>query len=809
MNPLIARSITAAFALFSIPFALAAQTVYQQPPAPIAQILDAPGLPGVLPSPGRDWLLLAQSAALPTIAEVGAPFLRLAGERVNPRSNAPWRESVLMGLTVKDVATGAGRAMQTPAGARLTNTMWSPDGAHIAFVLSADTSLTLWVASVATGASRQLSNLRLNGATGAPCSWTTSAALVCKTIVRARGAAPAEAMIPTGPVIEETAGAAAGNPTFEDLLKNARDETLFDYYFTSQVVVISLDGTVRTLGASAVYTLVRSSPDARYLLTQSVHRPYSYHVPLNRFPKRTAIWTIDGADVRELANVELQERIGLGSDAVEAGFRDPQWRADAPATLVWAEALDNGDPNAKAAKRDRLLTLSAPFTAAPKTLVDLEYRWADATWATDNLALIGERWRKTRRVRTWQINPSNPADAHVVFDRSSEDRYANPGDFLTAAGTLGRQVLLTNRAGTSAYLAGAGASAEGDRPFLDRFDIATGKITRLWRSEAPFYEQVIAIIDRDAARAVTRRESVKDVPNYFVRDVVSGKSTALTNFTDPAPQFAGVTSQLITYKRSDGVQLSATLYLPAGYDKSQGTLPFFFWAYPQEFKSAAAASQVIGSPYRFTRPSGPSHLFLLTQGYGVLDGPTMPIVGEGDKEPNDTYVQQLVASAKAAVDKVVEMGVADRDRIGVGGHSYGAFMTANLLAHSKLFRAGIARSGAYNRTLTPFGFQNEERTYWQGRDVYQTMSPFTFADSISAPILLIHGAADDNTGTYPEQSERFFAALKGNGKKARLVMLPAEPHGYRARESIGHTLFEMVKWMDTYVKPRSGVPATE
>jgi dipeptidyl aminopeptidase/acylaminoacyl peptidase len=810
MKPTFTRAAAAVFTLLIVPLALAAQdAAYRQPPAPIAQMLDAEALPAVLASPNRDRLLLAVRAVLPTIAEVGAPFLRLAGERLNPRSNAPWREVVFTGLSVKDAATGAEHTLQTPRGARLVNPAWSPDGTHVAFVVSGENAMTLWVGDVATGVTHQASDVRLNSATGAPCSWTTSAALICKTIVRGRGPAPAEAMTPTGPVIEETEGAAAGNPTFEDLLKNARDESLFDYYFTSQVAVISLDGTARTLGEPAIYTLVCSSPDARFVLVQSVHRPYSYHVPLFRFPTRTAIWTIDGANVRELANVDLQERVGLSSDAVEQGLRDPEWRSDAPATVVWAEALDGGDPSVKADKRDRLLTLAAPFAGAPATLVDLEYRWVGATWASNSLAFIDEGWRKTRRARTWSVNPAAATPARVVFDRSSEDRYANPGEFVTSAGPLGRQVLLTSRNGASAYLVGAGASPEGDRPFLDRFDISTGKTTRLWRSQAPFYEQVVALLDRDASRIVTRRESIKDVPDYFLRDIASGKLTALTRFKDPAPQFAGVSSQLITYKRADGVQLSATLYLPAGYDKTQGTLPFFFWAYPQEFKSAIAASQVVGSPYRFTRPSGPSHLFLLTQGYGVLDGPTMPIVGEGDKEPNDTYVQQLVASAQAAVEKVVELGVADRNRIGVGGHSYGAFMTANLLAHSKLFRAGIARSGAYNRTLTPFGFQNEERSYWQGKDVYQTMSPFMYADSISAPILLIHGAADDNTGTYPEQSERFFAALKGNGKKARLVMLPAEPHGYRARESIGHTLWEMVNWMDTYVKPRPTAPATE
>ena len=371
----------------------------------------------------------------------------------------------------------------------------------------------------------------------------------------------------------------------------------------------------------------------------------------------------------------------------------------------------------------------------------------------------------------------------------------------------GTPVLLTTRDGRFAYLTGDGASTDGDRPFLDRIELATGKTTRLWRSQAPYYESVVTVLDADARRVITRRESVTEAPNYFLRDLRANRVTALTEFKDPAPQFAGVTRELIKYKRADGVDLSATLYLPAGYDRSRGPLPFLFWAYPQEFKTAAAAAQVRGSPYRFVRPQGASHLFLLTQGYGVLDDPAMPIVGEGSAEPNDTYIDQLVAGAKAAVDEVVRRGVADRERIAIGGHSYGAFMTANLLAHSDLFRTGIARSGAYNRTLTPFGFQAEERDFWKAQDTYMKMSPFTYAHQINEPVLMIHGEADNNSGTFPVQSDRMFAAIKGNGGVVRYVLLPSESHGYRARESVGHVLWEMVEWLDRYVKERQRASA--
>ena len=422
-------------------------------------------------------------------------------------------------------------------------------------------------------------------------------------------------------------------------------------------------------------------------------------------------------------------------------------------------------------------------------------------WVRPDLALVTENWWTTRWTRTWGVNPGG-GTPRKLFDRSSQDRYGNPGVFATRGSERGTTVVRTSSDGGWAYLAGPGSSPQGDKPFLDRISLDTGKTERLWRSDGPYYESVVAVLDGAGNRLLTQRESSKDPPNYYLRDRVAGTQTALTTFTDPAPQLAGVSSQLLTYSRADGVQLSATLYLPPGYDKSQGPLPFLFWAYPTEFKDAANAAQVKGAANRFSRPTdlGRDHLYALTQGTAVLDDPAMPIIGEGTTQPNDTYVQQLVASAKAAVDKVVEMGVADRQRIAIGGHSYGSFMTANLLVHSDLFRTGVARSGAFNRSLTPFGFQNESRTFWQARDTYMAMSPFAWADKLNEPILIIHGQMDSNPGTFPVQSERMFAAIKGNGGRARYVQLPYEDHGYRARESVGHVLWETMRWLDEHVK---------
>ena len=782
----------------------AQQQGYRQPPSPIADILDAPQTPAVFVSPDRAWLLLAERASLPSIAELSEPELRLAGLRINPRTGGPSREVTGTGLRLRAIS-GANKAsterrIETPPGARIGVPQWSEDSRRIAFTVTSDSTVTLWIADVATGAARRVDGPPLNATIGAPCRWIDNTRLACKVVPSDRGAEPARSTTPTGPVVQEAMGRAAPNRTYQDLLTSPADENLFEHYATSRIAIVSADAPARLIGDAGIHLSVQPSPDGRYLLVTTSHRPFSYVVPVGRFPQRIEVWDLDGRLVRRVTDRALIEEMSIAFDATVPGPRDATWRQDAPATLVWAEALDNGDPSREAERRDRVLALAAPFTGEPRTLFEGPYRVDDIVWFNDGLALVSEGWWKSRRQRMSVIAPATAGSPRLLYDRSSEDRYGAPGSFVTVPGPLGTNVLLTTRDGKFAYLAGDGASAEGDRPFLDRIELATGKTTRLWRSQAPYYESVVTVLDPDARRVITRRESVTEAPNYFLREVRSGRTTALTEFKDPAPQFAGVTRELIKYKRADGVDLSATLYLPAGYDRARGPLPFLFWAYPQEFKTAAAAAQVRGSPYRFVRPQGASHLFLLTQGYGILDDPAMPIVGEGTAEPNDTYIEQLVAGAKAAVDEVVRRGVADRDRIAIGGHSYGAFMTANLLAHSDLFRTGIARSGAYNRTLTPFGFQAEERDFWKAQDTYMKMSPFTFAHRINEPILMIHGEADNNSGTFPIQSDRMFAAIKGNGGVVRYVLLPSESHGYRARESVGHVLWEMVEWLDRYVK---------
>jgi len=789
-----------------------AETTYQMPPKVIADLIDAPPTPATSVGPDKDTMLMLARPALPSIAEVASPELRLAGLRINPRTNGRARRSYYTGLTLKSITSGLERVITgLPRDARLRHVSWSPDGKRIAFTNTVDDGLELWVAEVRAARAKRLTGAMVNAAYGSPFEWVSdSASMVVKLVPEGRGPEPAEPTVPSGPIVQQNTGEKRPARTYQDLLEDAHDKELFDHYFTSRLATVTVDGAVTRIGAPALYASAAPSPDGKYILTEAVHRPYSYLVPVSRFPERIEILDMNGRRVRLIADKPLAEDVPVTFGSTRTGPRSVNWRADKPATVSWVEAQDGGDAGREAEVRDTVYVLDAPFEGSPRTLVNLALRFGGMMWGDEHVALASEWWWSTRKTRTWKLDPSKPgSEPMLIVDRSFEDRYNDPGRPLTDRTPQGTTVLMFAGGGRSIFLSGAGASPEGDRPFLDKMNLETKDTRRLWRSEAPFYERVVDVIDPERMTVVTRRESTDEPPNYYLRDFSKGADRALTDYPHPMPQMKDVQKELIRYERDDGVKLTGTLYLPPGHAPHDDPLPMLMWAYPQEYKSADAAGQVTDSPYRFVRTHSHSPLFWLMRGYAVLDDPSLPIIGEGDEEPNDTYVEQLAAGAKAAIDEVVRRGVADRDRIAIGGHSYGAFMTANLLAHTDLFRAGIARSGAYNRTLTPFSFQAEERTFWEASEVYFAMSPFMHVPEIDEPILLIHGEADNNSGTFPMQSERFYNALKGHGATCKLVMLPHESHGYRARESVMHMAYEMDAWLEKYVKNAGPRPKPE
>jgi dipeptidyl aminopeptidase/acylaminoacyl peptidase len=774
-------------------------TPYQEPPAAVTSIVDATPPPLVSPGPGGSMLLVAGAPALLTLADLAAPEYRLAGLRINPANNGPSQPRYIDTLALQHVAGGSARPVTgLPPTPRIIAPTWSPDGRHVAFLqLDAD-QVSLWRVDVQTAAAARWSEVRVNAVWGGAIQWAPDGASVYVLAVPAhRGAEPNRPPVPDGPVVLESRGRTAPARTYQDLLQSAHDERLFDHFFTSRIARLHLDGRDEPVGQPGLIAEFQLAPSGELLLVTTLRRPYSYTVPFPRFARAVDVWTTAGEPVRRLIEQPLADDLPLAFDAVVRGPRSASWRSDADATVVWAEAGDGGDPAREVAVRDRVYQQPAPFTGDPQHLLDLTFRFQGALATDARGLLVWERWWQSRDERVWHIDGQGAAA--MLWERSWEDRYGDPGMPMSARDDRGQSIVPV--VDGSILLAGAGASPEGNRPFVDRLDLATTEKRRLWRSEAPYFELPLALLDRGRPAVLTQREAVDRPPVFQRRDLTDGR-TALIFATDhPTPELADVHRELITYQREDGLGMSAMLYLPPGYDAVRdGPLPTVVWAYPREFRTAAAAEQIGDSPFRFNRLGYWSAQFLVTQGYAVLDNATMPVVGEGEVEPNDTFVQQLVQNARAAIDAGVARGVTDPERVAIGGHSYGAFMTTNILAHSDLFRAGIARSGAYNRTLTPFGFQQEQRTLWDDADLYMAMSPFFHADGIQVPLLLIHGAEDNNPGTFPMQSERLYQALTGLGGTARLVMLPLESHGYRARESVLHMLWETVAWLDEFVK---------
>lgn len=781
---------------------------YLRPPDEIARLVDAPSTPTVSFTEDASLMLIMERPGYGSIEELAQEELRLGGLRINPLTSGPTRASYIIGLKLREAESGREFAITgLPSNPKISNVSWSPDEKTIAFTHTTENEIQLWVADLASRQARRLSNLVLVDLLGSTVSWIPDGSgMIVSAIPSNRGPFPAQPRTPSGPVIQQSTGEAAPNRTYQDLLQNPYDEVVFEYLASSSLMKVTLQGNTTDLGIRGLIKSYTISPDSRYIKVETIRKPYSYLVPASRFPYDVDIFDLNGKLMKKVASLPLDENRPTGFDATTPEPRSFSWRADADATLFWVEAQDAGDPRRNVEFRDIVYGLNAPFTGDKYPIVKTKMRYAGITWSENNFAILNERWSATRTEVRSIFEPASPTKAPREFIRRSyDDIYNDPGSPLTVRNQNGRRVLL--REGDNLYMSSTGGSPEGDMPFFSRFNTKTGKQEILWRCEAPYYERLVSVKDLKKMQIITIRESESDVPNYFVRDLRAKSMKPITDFPHPYPELMGIQKQLVKYKRNDGLDLSAVLYLPEGYDKDRdGRLPVLMWAYPREYRSADVAAQVRGSQYTFTRLSWGSPLYWVLRGYAILDRTEMPIVGEGGSEPNDTFVEQLVANAEAAIDAVVDLGVADRHRIGVGGHSYGAFMTANLLAHSDLFAAGIARSGAYNRTLTPFGFQNEERTYWEVPEIYNAMSPFMNANKVNQPLLLIHGEADNNSGTFPIQSERFYNALKGHGAITRLVMLPHESHGYAAKESILHTLYEMDAWLEQYVKNAPSQP---
>ncbi|KJJ37340.1 alpha/beta hydrolase family protein [Aequorivita vladivostokensis] len=784
---------------------------YQKPPKEILELVDAPLAPSVWIDSNGENVVLFYRDAYKSIAELSEAELRLGGLRINPKTNIGSRTRFYNNIKVKKASEKDARQVAgIPSNPRLSNFTISPNQKMVAFLNTVEDGVQLWLADIENGTATQLSNLKVNANMGNPINWfKDGSALLVNVIPKDRKELiNTDEAVPDGPTITVSDGEKAQNRTYQDLLSSPNDEFNFEQLALSEIKKISLDGKVADFLPTAMYDELDFSPDGNYVMVNTIKRPFSYIVPYSRFPFETTIYSSQGKLIQKVNDVALNEVEPKGFMATRMGKRRMDWRADKPATIYWAEALDKGDPEVKVDYRDAVYQLEAPFNEKEKLLLKTINRYSGITWGNDNLAIASDYWWNDRNTKSYLFNPSNASETpKIIFDRNYQDRYNDPGNFVTARNDFDERVL--EIVDGNAFLMGDGFSDKGQFPFVDEFNLKTQKTKRIYQSEyTDKLENLNSAIDMKKGKILVRIESQNEYPNYYFRNIKKKNDlTPVTSFENPFKSIQNVHKEVITYKRDDGLELEGTLYLPIGYDKEKKEkMPMLLWAYPREFKDKNSASQNTTNPNEFIYPYYGSPIYWVTQGYVVLDDAAFPIVGEGDEEPNDTFRTQLVGNAKAAIDAVDKMGYIDRNRVGVGGHSYGAFMVANLLSHSDLFAAGIARSGAYNRTLTPFGFQSEERSYWDSPETYNIMSPFMHADKMKTPLLLIHGEADNNSGTYPLQSERYFNALKGLGATARLVMLPKESHGYSAKESILHVLWEQDQWLDKYVKNKNENP---
>ena len=778
---------------------------YQKPSAEILALADYERAPSVSMDSKKEYMLLSYRNTYKTLEDLSQEEMRLGGLRINPITNISSTVTYINNLKIRKIKDKVEMQVSgLPKNALITNVSWSPNEQKIAFTNTTLTGVELWIIDVVSASAKKITTDNLNANLGSPYNWMKdNETLLVKILPKNRPTLiDSEKDLPKGPTVSVSDGSKSQNRTYQDLLKNKTDEANFDVLVTSELYKISISGNATLFKSAAIYAGESFSPDGNYLMLTTIQKPYSYIVPLSRFPQKSVVYDLNGKEIKLVNEVPLTEIMPKGFSSVRTGRRNMNWRADQPATLYFVEALDGGDQSKPAEFRDEVFVWEAPFSSNPTSLIKTKQRYAGIMWANEKIAIVADSWYDTRNTKAYLFNPSNLTIApKIIEDRNSQDIYSDPGNFEMIKNKFGRYVIAVEN--NKGYLMGAGFTKDGQFPFIDEYDFTTQQKKRLYTSKMKDKkEDLLSIEDFKKGDVLVMIQSKNEYPNYYFRNIKSNnKLTPITSFKNPFESIKNVHKEVIKYKRKDGVELSGTLYLPVGYDKvKKEKLPLLIWAYPAEYKDKNSAGQNDKNPNEFTFPNYGSFIYWVTKGYVVLDDAAFPIIGEGTTEPNDTFIPQLVANAEAAIDAVDKLGYINRKKVAIGGHSYGAFMTANLLTHSNLFACGIARSGAYNRTLTPFGFQSEQRNYWDVPEIYNTMSPFMNADKMKTPLLLTHGEADNNPGTFTLQTERYFQALKNLGAPVRMVILPKESHGYAAKDNILHLLWEQDQFLEKYLK---------
>lgn len=780
----------------AMPRAQAQLLPYQLPPRAIAALADAPPMPQISFSPNGNWLLQLDQHELLTLADLGQPELRLAGLRINPAANSRSRMAYARMLRLRRLPDGKEVLVQgLPANARISNVQWSPDNNKIAFTHTTRTRLELWIVEVGSASARQVPNLSLNGVLGQPYEWVSdSKTLIARAVVGGRGTVPPPPEAAAAPV-----------RTYDYPLLTPLDERRLDYYALNQVVRVGLDGRMAPLGQPGLIAQASPSPDGRYVLVRTYHRPYAYGQPLTRFPQRVQLLTMEGLVAKEVADLPATGPLPTTPDAVPAGPREFSWREDVPNTLFWVEA-ESGSANTAGTVHDRLLALPAPFEQ-PRELGTLPARLQRIYWSSEQLVLIGGRRQTDRQEGIWALDMAAGTPVQRLLEYSSQQTYTHPGTPALHRNQQGRPVLLIDGTGSTIYLLGQGASADGDRPFVDELNVRTRKTERWWRSEAPYYEQPLAILDPVERRFITRRESEQQGPNYYVRTGTSPQLQSLTQLPSPHDNLGSTPyKQLLRYQRPDGLLLTALLYLPAGYRKENGPLPTILEVAPTSSPDRLAAGQVRGSLHSYARYGWGSPLYWTSQGYAVLQNVVLPVLSATGQPTPAAYVQQLAQAATAALAEGQRLGFVDTARVAVLGQGRGAFLAANLLAHTHLFKAGIALTGTHAPLTLPLAGQPEQSGTWSAPEPTSLSVPFLFPDSVRTPLLVLPADLDGEAADFAGQNEQLYAATQRTMVRASYPTLPGEAHGYTARESLMQLLAEMNGWLSTHLGPGPAEP---
>ena len=778
---------------------------YQKPSKSILDLADYERAPSVSMDTKKEYMLLSYRNTYKTLDDLNQDELRLGGLRINPTTNISSTVTYINNIKLRKIKDkNEIQVSGLPDNPRISNLSWSPDDRKIAFSNTTNSGVALWVVDVASAKAMQLTENNVNANLGNPFSWyNDNTSILVKMLPKNRTSLLDEKKnLPTGPIVSNANGSVSQNRTYQDLLKNKTDELNFENILTAELYKVNLNGEKTLFKTADMYAGETFSPDGNYIMITTIQKPFSYIVPLNRFPSKTVVYDLEGKEAKVVNQVPLNEIMPKGFMATRTGKRNMNWRNDEAATLYFVEALDEGNPENKVDYRDIVMQWKAPFNQEPTELLKTKQRFGGIIWGNSTTAIAMDQWYDTRNTKTYLFNPSaTNQEPKIISDRNSQDIYSDPGNYETTKNKFGKNVLAIEN--NHLFLLGSGYTKNGQFPFIDEFNLASLQTKRLYTSTyKDKKEDLLSIEDFKKGEVLVQIQSKNEYPNYYFRNIKKkNQLTPITHFVNPFESIKNVSKEVIQYKRKDGVALSGTLYLPAGYDKvKKEKLPLLIWAYPAEYKDKNSAGQNNQNPNEFTFPYYGSFVYWVTKGYVVLDDASFPIIGEGTTEPNDNFITQLVDNAEAAINAVNALGYINKKKVAIGGHSYGAFMTANLLTHSNLFACGIARSGAYNRTLTPFGFQSEQRNYWEVPEIYNTMSPFMNADKMKTPLLLIHGEADNNPGTFTLQTERYFQALKGLGAPARMVILPKEAHGYAAKENILHLLWEQDQFLEKYLK---------